>query len=67
MRQVRGAVVAQLRRHPALSIARLARLTGNEPHRVGEAVAALHRDRIVIATPAALAGDGRGRVSLPMS
>ncbi len=65
MRQVRGAIVSQLRGHSSLSVARLARLTGHSSGRIGEAVAALHHDRIVSATPGALAGDGRGRVSLP--
>jgi A/G-specific adenine glycosylase len=65
IRQVRGAVVSQLRTHPSLSIARLIAMTGTDPARLGEAVAALHRERIVTATPSALAGDGRGRVRLP--
>jgi A/G-specific adenine glycosylase len=67
LRQTRGAVVSALRGHPTLSVAQLAALTGNDAGRIGEAVAALHRDRIVTASPAALAGDGRGRVRLPRS
>jgi A/G-specific adenine glycosylase len=65
MRQVRGAVVSQLRDHPTLSIARLTTLTGYDASRVTEAVAALHRDRVVTASARSLAGDGAGRVRLP--
>ena len=65
VRQVRGAVVAQLRGHPVLTIARLASLTGYEVPRVSEAVRGLHRDRVVTATPGALSGLARGLVRLP--
>ena len=65
VRQVRGAVVAHLRAHPSLTIARLASLTGYDAPRVTEAVAGLHRDRVVIATEAALNGRAGGRVRLP--
>lgn len=65
VRQVRGAVVAQLRTRPVLTMARLASLTGYEPGRVAEAVVGLHRDRVVTATAAALDGLGAGRVRLP--
>jgi A/G-specific adenine glycosylase len=65
VRQIRGAVVSELRTHPVLTIASLASLTGYERHRVTEAVAGLHRDRVVTATPGALNGHRGGRVRLP--
>jgi A/G-specific adenine glycosylase len=65
VRQVRGAVVTQLRAHPVLTMARLASLTGYGVPRVREAVEGLHRDRVVTATPGALRGHGGGRVRLP--
>jgi A/G-specific adenine glycosylase len=65
VRQVRGAVVSQLRAHPFLTISRLASLTGYGSERVTEAVAGLHRDRVVTATDGALSGHKAGRVRLP--
>lgn len=65
VRQVRGAVVSHLLAHPFLTIAGLASLTGYGAPRVAEAVAGLHRDRVVTATAAALDGRAGGRVRLP--
>jgi A/G-specific adenine glycosylase len=65
VRQIRGAVVSQLRTHPVLTISMLSTLTGYEAERVTEAVAGLHRDRIVTATLGALKGNRAGRIRLP--
>jgi A/G-specific adenine glycosylase len=64
MRQVRGDVVRVLRRKASASIAMLAWETGHPRDRVTTAVAALVRDGILQAGPAALAGASRGRARL---
>jgi A/G-specific adenine glycosylase len=65
LRQVRGRVVAALRVHPRLTVARLSTTVGSEPSKLTEAITGLVADGIVEATPAALAGRPRGRVRLP--
>jgi A/G-specific adenine glycosylase len=65
MRQVRGAVVRVLRHEPRSTIGAIARRTGHPAEHVAEAVAALHKEGLVEAGPAALRGDPRGRVRLP--
>jgi A/G-specific adenine glycosylase len=64
LRQLRGAVVAALRQRPTMTVAGLAAATGRGPDEVAAAVAGLARDGVVGATPAALEGRTRGRVSL---
>jgi A/G-specific adenine glycosylase len=63
-RQVRGAVIRELRDGPSASVAALARELGESVDRVGDAVRALARDGLVEASPAALGGHPRGRVRL---
>jgi A/G-specific adenine glycosylase len=63
-RQVRGRVVAALRDRPSASLSSLARATGEPLARVAEAVAALSREGLVRAGPAALAGRAAGRARL---
>ncbi|MGH2723772.1 MAG: A/G-specific adenine glycosylase [Actinomycetota bacterium] len=63
-RQVRGAVVRDLRGRPSASLASLAAAAGVPLERVAAAVAALHADGVVDAGPAALAGRSSGRVRL---
>lgn len=63
-RQVRGALVRELRLRPEASVAALARATGQPLERVAGAVAALASDGLVEAGPAALAGRRHGRVRL---
>jgi A/G-specific adenine glycosylase len=62
-RQVRGRVVESLRRGPS-TLGALSRAAGEPISRVAEAVAALDAEGMVRATPGALEGRGRGRVSL---
>ena len=64
-RQVRGAVVRELRSRASPSVAALAAATGFAPDRVAAAVKALHEDGVVRAGPSALAGRPSGRVRLP--
>ena len=64
-RQVRGAVVRVLRDESPCTLEALARRTGHPPDRVAGAVAALHREGLVEAGPAALRGRPRGSVRLP--
>jgi A/G-specific adenine glycosylase len=64
MRQVRGAVVTALRAHPTMTIGGLVGATGRDEEDVVTAVTGLARDGVVGATPAALAGNPRGRVRL---
>jgi hypothetical protein len=64
-RQVRGAIARALRARGSSTIDRLVAETGFGPDRIVPAVAALTRDGIVSASPAALAGSPRGRVRLP--
>jgi A/G-specific adenine glycosylase len=63
-RQVRGAVVDALRRSGSSSLDAIARGTGFPTDRIREAVAALRRDGLVEAGPAALEGRPAGRVRL---
>ncbi|HVF08157.1 MAG TPA: A/G-specific adenine glycosylase [Actinomycetota bacterium] len=65
MRQVRGAVTAELRERSPRTIGGIARATGHSVARVVEAVRGLHGDGLVAATEAALAGRSGGRVSFP--
>ncbi|MEX2274836.1 MAG: A/G-specific adenine glycosylase [Actinomycetota bacterium] len=62
-RQVRGAVVRELRGAPG-TLGGLARSTGHRLERVATAVAALHDEGLVSAGPGALAGKTAGRVRL---
>jgi len=62
-RQVRGHVVELLRDGPS-TLGSLSRAGGEPMQRVAQAVAALDAEGIVRATPGALQGRGRGRVSL---
>jgi A/G-specific adenine glycosylase len=64
-RQLRGAIVRELRHRPTTTIAALATTTGFERERVVVAVAALDRDGVVRAGSSALAGSPSGRVRLP--
>jgi A/G-specific adenine glycosylase len=64
-RQVRGAVVRVLRDESPSTLEALTRRTGHPPERVADAVAALHREGLVEARPAALRGSPRGTVGLP--
>lgn len=65
MRQVRGAVTAELRARSPRTLRGIASATGHSVERVAEAVTGLHGDGLVAATKAALAGRGGGRVSFP--
>ncbi len=63
-RQVRGAIVRELRAHPSRSLSSLARDTGFSFERVRDAAAALIADGVLDAGPAALEGRPSGRVRL---
>jgi A/G-specific adenine glycosylase len=63
-RQARGRVVAHLRHHDAATLHELAREAAVPLERCVEAVAGLHRDGVVDASPEALAGDGHGTARL---
>ncbi|HSJ50182.1 MAG TPA: A/G-specific adenine glycosylase [Actinomycetota bacterium] len=63
-RQVRGAIVRVLRGRPASTVAALEGCTGFDRARIGRALCELHRDGVVAAGPAALAGRPRGRARL---
>ncbi len=63
-RQVRGDVVRELRSRRTATLATLATATGHPADRVTAAVAALARDRIVVAGRSAVSGSPRGRVRL---
>ncbi|HEX7247673.1 MAG TPA: A/G-specific adenine glycosylase [Actinomycetota bacterium] len=65
LRQVRGAVTAELRARSPRTIGGIARASGHATPRVAEAVRGLHDDGLVVATQAALAGRDRGLVSFP--
>ena len=65
VRQVRGAVVATLRETSPSTLGAIALATGWPRDRVTDAVAALHGDGVVEASPAALDGRPRGRVRFP--
>lgn len=62
-RQVRGRVVELLRDGPS-TLGSLSRVGGEPMQRVAQAVAALNAEGVVRASPGALQGRGRGRVSL---
>jgi A/G-specific adenine glycosylase len=64
-RQVRGAVIRTLRTHSPCSLGAIARGTGHSADRVVRAVAALHEEGMVVASPAALQGNPRGSIRLP--
>ena len=64
-REVRGAIVRALRSSESLTRGRLVAATGFAADRIVPSVAALARDGIVTATPAAIAGSTRGLVRLP--
>jgi A/G-specific adenine glycosylase len=64
-RQLRGAIVRDLRRRGTATIATLVSTSGFEHERVVTAVAALDRDGVVRAGASALAGSPKGRVRLP--
>jgi A/G-specific adenine glycosylase len=64
-RQLRGAIVRELRRRGSATIASLSTASGFERERVVLAVVALERDGLVRAGPSAVAGDPLGRVTLP--
>ena len=63
MRQIRGAVTAELRVRSPRTLGGIARASGHPLPRVAEAVRGLHHDGLVAATEAALAGRDRGLVS----
>jgi A/G-specific adenine glycosylase len=65
MRKVRGAIVRALRDRPFASVGDLAKETGEARERVVDAIRSLAADRVVDASPAALAGRPRGRIGLP--
>jgi A/G-specific adenine glycosylase len=65
LRQVRGAVMAELRQRSPRTLGGLARAAAAPPARVADAVRGLHRDGVVVASRAALDGRAGGRVSLP--
>jgi A/G-specific adenine glycosylase len=63
-RQVRGRVVAHLRERDAATLDELARDAAVPLERLAEAVAGLHRDGVVDASPEALAGSAEGTARL---
>jgi A/G-specific adenine glycosylase len=65
MRQVRGAVLRSLRERSPRTIGGIAAATGRADTLVAEAVAGLHADGVVVASPAARTGSQRGKVRLP--
>jgi A/G-specific adenine glycosylase len=64
-RQVRGAVVRALRADSPCTLQAIVRGSGHSANRVASAVAALHDEGMVVASPAALRGRPRGTVRLP--
>ena len=64
-RQVRGAVVRELRRRGSSTLGWLCGATGHEAEAVVAAVRSLHADGLVVAGVAALHGRPLGRVRLP--
>jgi A/G-specific adenine glycosylase len=66
MRKARGAIVRTLRDRAFASVGDLAKETGEARERVAEAIRSLAADRVVDASPAALAGRAGGRVRLPI-
>jgi A/G-specific adenine glycosylase len=65
LRQVRGAVTAELRARSPRTVGTIVRATGHPASRIAEAVRGLHEDGVVVASPAALEGRERGLVSFP--
>jgi A/G-specific adenine glycosylase len=65
LREVRGAIMAELRERSPRTLGGVSRATGFPLVRVGEAVAGLHRDGVVAVSPVALDGCAGGRVALP--
>ena len=65
LRQVRGAVMGELRERSPRTLGGLARATDTPLARATDAVRGLHRDGVVVASRAALDGRAGGRVSLP--
>jgi len=65
LRQVRGAVTAELRARSPRTVEAIVRATGHPASRIAEAVRGLDEDGVVVASPAALEGQERGLVSLP--
>ena len=65
LRQVRGAILAELREHAPRTVGGLARAVASPEPRAADAVRGLHRDGVVVASRAALDGRVGGRVSLP--
>ncbi|MEX0650706.1 MAG: A/G-specific adenine glycosylase [Actinomycetota bacterium] len=65
LRQVRGAVTAELRARSPRTVGAIVRATGLPTSRIAEAVRGLHGDGVVVASPAALEGRERGLLSLP--
>ena len=64
-RQVRGAVVRALRKHPSLTVGEIRELVGGDPERIGTAIDRLVREGVLDADPAALQARPGGRVRLP--
>jgi len=65
LRQVRGAVMNELRERSPRTLGGLARATDTPLARATDAVRGLHRDGVVVASRAALDGRAGGRVALP--
>ena len=65
LREVRGAVVAELQERSPRTLGGIARATGFPKERVVQAVDGLHRDGVVAASPSALGGRPGGRIALP--
>lgn len=63
-REARGGIVDALRRYSSLTLGSLSRVTDLDRRRVAAAVSGLHRDGLVHAGPAALAGRLSGRARL---
>jgi A/G-specific adenine glycosylase len=64
-RQLRGAIVRVLRGRGSITLDALAEEVGRDREPVAAAVRTLHGDGLALGRPEALAGDGRGLVSLP--
>jgi A/G-specific adenine glycosylase len=64
-RQLRGAIVRELRRRGSATISALSASSGFTDERVADAVVALEREGLVRAGPSARAGAPLGRVTLP--
>jgi A/G-specific adenine glycosylase len=64
-RQVRGAVLSELRHHRTSTLAGLVARTGFDATAIGTAVRAMHHEGLVHAGPRALLGAPNGRIRLP--